>query len=62
LRWHGRFCGEHRLVDALEAQAVLVLLAMLTGPSAKPAARALAQLLQARRFGQAAETLIRWAG
>jgi hypothetical protein len=43
------------------AQAVLVLLAMLTGPSAEPAARALAQLLQARRFGQAAEALGRWA-
>lgn len=61
LRWHGRYVREHRVVDALEAQAVLVLLTMLTGPSAKPAAQALAQLLQARRFGQAAEALVRWA-
>jgi hypothetical protein len=35
---------------------------MLGGPSAAPAARALAELLQARRFGQAAETLMGWEG
>jgi hypothetical protein len=40
----------------------LGLLFMLGGPNAAPAARALAQLLQARRFQQAAETLMRWAG
>jgi hypothetical protein len=62
LRWHARYVREHRVDDPLEAQAVLVLLTMLTGPSAAPAARALAQLLQARRFGQAAEALVRWAG
>jgi hypothetical protein len=35
---------------------------MLGCPSAAPAGRAPAELLQAQRFGQAAETLMRWAG
>ena len=41
LRWHARYVREHRVNDPLEAQAALVLLTMLTGPSAKPAAEAL---------------------
>ena len=57
----GRYVGEHRVVDAVEAQAVLVLLTMLTGPSAKPAAQALAQLLtRAVRAGGGGAG--RWAG
>jgi hypothetical protein len=62
LRFHGRFVREHRVDDPQEAQAVLALLAMLDGPQAAAAARALAQLLHERRMGQAAEHLIRWAG
>jgi hypothetical protein len=62
LRWHARYCNELRVYDPVEAQVTLGLLVMLGGPSAGPAARALAELLQARRFGQAAETLMRWAG
>jgi hypothetical protein len=62
LRWHARYCQELRVQDPCEAQATLALLFMLAGPSAAAAARALAELAHARRFGQAAEALIRWSG
>ena len=60
LRWHARYCHELRVYDAGEAQATLALLFML-GPSSSAGARALAELLQARDFGQAAEALTTWA-
>jgi hypothetical protein len=60
LRWHGRYCHELRLYEPCEAQATLALLFMLAGPSATPAAQALAALLEARTFGRAAEILMRW--
>jgi hypothetical protein len=60
LKWHARYCHELRVYDPLEAQVTLGLLFMLGGPSAKPAALALAELLRARDFGQAAEHLVRW--
>ena len=62
LRWHARYCQELRVHESCEAQATLALLFMLGGPSSASAARALAELLHARQFGQAAEALIRWAG
>jgi hypothetical protein len=62
LRWHSRYVHEHRVEDCREAEAVLVLLGMLTGPSAGPAARALAQFLHGRGVAQATTALIRWAG
>ena len=61
LRWHARYCHELRVHDPSEAQATLVLLFMLAGPSSSAVARALAELLQARDFGQAAEALTAWA-
>jgi hypothetical protein len=61
LRWHARYCDELRVYDAGEAQVTLALLFMLAGPSSSAVARALAELLQARDFGQAAETLTAWA-
>ena len=60
LRWHARYCHELRVHDPCEAQATLALLFMLAGPSATAAAQALAALLEARTFGQAAEILTRW--
>ena len=61
LRWHARYCHELRVCDPGEAQATLALLFMLAGPNSSAVARALAELLQARDFGQAAEALITWA-
>ncbi len=48
-------------MSAGEAQVTLALLLMLAGPSSSAGARALAELLQARDFGQAAEALTTWA-
>jgi len=61
LRWHARYCHELRVYEPCEAQATLALLFMLAGPSATPAAQALAALLEARTFGRATELLMRWA-
>jgi hypothetical protein len=61
LRWHARYCRELRVYDPGEAQVTLALLFMLAGPSSSAVARALAELLQARDFGQAAEALTTWA-
>jgi hypothetical protein len=44
-----------------EATAVLGLLAMLEGRRARPAADALAGLLESRTLLPAAEVLVRWA-
>ena len=60
LRWHARYCGDNR-VSIEEATAVLGLLAMLEGRRAKPAAQALAGLLDSRTLLPAAEVLVRWA-
>jgi hypothetical protein len=60
LRWHARYCGDNK-VSIEEATAVLGLLAMLEGRRAKPAAQALAGLLDSRTLLPAAEVLIRWA-
>jgi hypothetical protein len=60
LRWHARYCGDNK-VSTEEATAVLGLLAMLEGRRAKPAAQALAGLLNSRTLLPAAEVLIRWA-
>jgi hypothetical protein len=60
LRWHARYCGDNK-VSFEEATAVLGLLAMLEGRRAKPAAQALAGLLNSRTLLPAAEVLIRWA-
>jgi hypothetical protein len=60
LRWHARYCGDNK-VSIEEATAVLGLLAMLEGQRARPAARALAELLGSRRLLPAAEVLVRWA-
>jgi hypothetical protein len=62
LRWHARYCQELRVHDPAEVQATLALLFMLAGPGSPSAAQALAELVQGRGFGQAAETLMRWAG
>jgi hypothetical protein len=59
LRWHTRYCGDNK-VTIEEATAVLGLLAMLEGRRAKPAAQALAGLLDSRTLLPAAEVLIRW--
>jgi hypothetical protein len=60
LRWHARYCGDNK-VSIEEATAVLGLLAMFEGRRAKPAAQALAGLLNSRTLLPAAEVLIRWA-
>jgi hypothetical protein len=60
LRWHARYCGDNK-VTIEEATAVLGLLAMLEGHRAKPAAQALAGLLDSRTLLPAAEVLVRWA-
>jgi hypothetical protein len=60
LRWHARYCGDNK-VSIEEATAVLGLLAMLEGRRAKPAAQALAGLLDSRTLLPAAEVLVRWA-
>jgi hypothetical protein len=60
LRWHARYCGDNK-VSFEEATAVLGLLAMLEGRRAKPAAQALAGLLNSRTLLPAAEVLMRWA-
>jgi hypothetical protein len=49
------------MVTIEEATAVLGLLAMLEGRRAKPAAQALAGLLDSRTLLPAAEVLVRWA-
>jgi hypothetical protein len=61
LRWHARYCGDNK-VSIEEATAVLGLLAMLEGRRARPAAQALAGLLDSRTLLPAAEVLMRWAG
>jgi hypothetical protein len=60
LRWHARYCGDNK-VPLEEATAVLGLLAMLEGRRAKPAAQALAGLLDSRTLLPAAEVLMQWA-
>lgn len=45
LRWHARFCRETKSVGLEEARLVLELLAALAGPTARPAANALRELL-----------------
>jgi hypothetical protein len=60
LRWHARCCGDNK-VSIEEATAVLGVLAMLEGRRAKPAAHALAGLLDSRTLLPAAEVLLRWA-
>jgi hypothetical protein len=61
LRWHGRYCREASGVGLVEAQAMLACLAALNGPRPKPAARALAELLDRRGYERAGEALIRWS-
>ena len=56
LRWHARYSGDNK-VSIEEATAVLGLLAMLEGRRAKPAAQALAGLLDSRTLLPAAEVL-----
>ena len=60
LRWHARYCCDNK-VSIEEATAVLGLLAMLEGGRARPAAQALAGLLDSRTLLPAAEVLVRWA-
>ena len=59
LRWHARYCGDNK-ASIEEATAVLGLLAMLEGRRARPAAQALAGLLDSRTLMPASETLVRW--
>lgn len=62
LAWHGRFVRELRDVRPEEAQAVLALLIMLSGPRQRQAARALACLIGDRRaLDNAAKALLRIA-
>jgi hypothetical protein len=60
LRWHSRYCGELPDVGFEEAHAVLACLAGLAGRRPKPAAAALAQLLQRRGLDRARDVLVRW--
>ena len=60
LRWHGRYCREVPGVTLSEAAAVLALLAALAEETHRPAARALAEVLQGRELDQPARILIRW--
>lgn len=61
LRWHGRYCHEHRDVDLAEGQVILAALAALPGPRGKTAAVALADLLDRRGLERAGEALVAWA-
>jgi hypothetical protein len=61
LRWHSRFCQDIRGVEPGEALAVLALLGLLSSGRAKPAARALAELVYRRGAERSAEALVRWA-
>jgi hypothetical protein len=61
VRWAARYSREVGHVEPGEAQAVLGLLTMLTGPRKAQAANALAQLLDQRALLPAAELLIRSA-
>ena len=61
LRWHARYCADVPDVGFEEAQAVLACLAGLAGRRPKPAASALAELVNRRGLERASEALIRWA-
>ena len=61
LRWHGRYCREVADVTLAEGQAVLALLAALSGERGPAAARALADLFDRRELLPASEALVRWA-
>lgn len=61
LRWHARYCGEHRTVGLEEAQMVLAALAVIPTPRGGAAARSLAELLDRRGLERAAEALVRWS-
>jgi hypothetical protein len=60
LRWQARYVGDTR-ASVEEATAVLGLVAMLEGRRAKPAAQALAGLLDSRTLLPASEVLVGWA-
>jgi hypothetical protein len=61
LRWNARFCREVRSIEPGETLAILVLIGQLGGTRARPAARALAELVYRRRTAPAAEVPLRWA-
>lgn len=61
LRWHDRYCGDLPDVGFEEAQAVLACLAGLAAQRPKPAASALADLVNRRGLERASEVLVRWA-
>ena len=60
LRWHARYCREVREVGFEEAQAVLAMLAAMSGPRRRAAGYALDALLDRRGFERAGEALVRW--
>lgn len=60
LRWHARYCAEVLDVGFEEAHAVLACLAGLAGRRPKPAAAALAELVDRRGLERESEVLIRW--
>jgi hypothetical protein len=58
VRWQARYARELPDVEPAEAQAVLGLVVMLTGPRRRQAAFALAELLDRRELLPAAERLV----
>ena len=61
VRWAARYAREAGNVGPGEAQAVLGLLTMLTGPRKSQAAQALAQLLDQQQYLPGGELLLRKA-
>jgi hypothetical protein len=61
IRWHARYCQQARDVTPTEGQAVLALLAMLSGPRRPQASCALAQLCDRSGMLPIAEILLRQA-
>jgi hypothetical protein len=61
LRWHGRYCQDHKDVALEESVVTLAAHAALPSACGKTAARALAEMLDHRGLERAGEVLIRWA-